>query len=192
MDHRFLDTLHSRRGADLQFKVVVYQHLYCIGDHDGTRCGQARDTGGKVGGALRAAPARDSGPPGVGTSRAPPALTTPSNPPDRRTTSSSVGSHPDRSARPTSPRPRCSHLQRLVPCPANAVDVAVARSPRLIAATARSSNSSIDGPPAGRTPPVFERTPSSLTWLSWHRWWVPCALSPARHADPIASASLAG
>ena len=49
MNDRFLDTLHKRFGASLQFKVVAYQHLHCIGDHDRARYCQARYPRGQIG-----------------------------------------------------------------------------------------------------------------------------------------------
>jgi hypothetical protein len=56
--------------------------------------------------------------------------------------------------------------------------VAVTRSPRLIAATARSSNSSIDAPPSWRaSPSLVERTRPSLTYISWHRCSDMCEVS---------------
>jgi hypothetical protein len=50
MGDRFLDTLDQGGGSFLQLKVVVYQCLDCVGNHDGARGSQARDPRSKVGG----------------------------------------------------------------------------------------------------------------------------------------------
>jgi hypothetical protein len=48
MRYWFLDTLDQRRGPLFQLKVVVYQHLDRIGNHDCARRGQARDPRSQV------------------------------------------------------------------------------------------------------------------------------------------------
>ena len=48
MGDRLLDALHPRCGPGLQLKVVAYQHLDRIGDHDRARRSQARDPGSQV------------------------------------------------------------------------------------------------------------------------------------------------
>ena len=65
----------------------------------------------------RALPARDSAPPAGDRSLARPAWTAPSNQLDRRRKLSIAGSHPDRSARPTSPQPPRSRRQPPAPAP---------------------------------------------------------------------------